>query len=581
MRMMASGVALLLLLGVFSMCRGEEQFKILTGSNVTFKVPTNVSYSEINWLKNSNKIVDLLQGLPPHFYTLKNRVIASFNDGTFTLMNVSPDDGGQYRADVVVGGFVLDRYFSLQVYDHVCKVLVHNTTMEKNVTLTCTCASQSASPSKYEWFNKSHHLVSERQILRVSQQGDPQTFLCSASNEVSQSNASYTVPAARRPENNRTHIVIIISLLLIAAIIAGVFYRCRKRISQIFQPKPGAPDSEVEKKNLKAGGSPFRCCCCVIFYLDKIFTLIAIWKNKEILMIISLHKKSLHLEKLVVQRDGLTIMDVEVGDFGTYSAEVHRRGGGSEIIHFSVLESAQTGEEQEERDSGVVLVYPVKNELRLNIPNAENAERIIWRKDGGDLLTVTCGSDPVAEGLSLYKGSLRMELMSGHDGIYHADVRQSDESSVRSEFGLRVLDLGNAETELQIKRSVKTQSTESGDGTTGAALGSTTFYPVNVGQAEKITWKKGKKILVESENRNDQPSITRGRYSLETESGNLTINNVDESDHGKYVFEAPDDRTTRQVFSLVIKPEKYLSDTFPLLEEASLFISELDPARAQ
>ncbi|XP_075710851.1 lymphocyte function-associated antigen 3 isoform X4 [Rhinoderma darwinii] len=499
MRMMASGVALLLLLGVFSMCRGEEQFKILTGSNVTFKVPTNVSYSEINWLKNSNKIVDLLQGLPPHFYTLKNRVIASFNDGTFTLMNVSPDDGGQYRADVVVGGFVLDRYFSLQVY-----------------------------------------------------------------------------------ENNRTHIVIIISLLLIAAIIAGVFYRCRKRISQIFQPKPGAPDSEVEKKNLKAGGSPFRCCCCVIFYLDKIFTLIAIWKNKEILMIISLHKKSLHLEKLVVQRDGLTIMDVEVGDFGTYSAEVHRRGGGSEIIHFSVLESAQTGEEQEERDSGVVLVYPVKNELRLNIPNAENAERIIWRKDGGDLLTVTCGSDPVAEGLSLYKGSLRMELMSGHDGIYHADVRQSDESSVRSEFGLRVLDLGNAETELQIKRSVKTQSTESGDGTTaGAALGSTTFYPVNVGQAEKITWKKGKKILVESENRNDQPSITRGRYSLETESGNLTINNVDESDHGKYVFEAPDDRTTRQVFSLVIKPEKYLSDTFPLLEEASLFISELDPARAQ
>ncbi|XP_073524844.1 uncharacterized protein [Phyllobates terribilis] len=196
MVMMKFRAVYLLLLSIVSWCRGEEQITGVTGSNVTFRASVNVRPSEINWLKNEIKIVDLEEGKEPdfyRFYNIKERVIVNLAEKTFTLLDVIPGDSGRYKAMLLVDGTYQNLFFSLRVLDPVCNVSVQNTTVGNNVTLRCFCSSDGAEPVQYEWRNVSHRL-SVQQNLTVSMGEKPQTLWCIASNQVSSSNATITVP---------------------------------------------------------------------------------------------------------------------------------------------------------------------------------------------------------------------------------------------------------------------------------------------------------------------------------------------------------------------------------------------------
>ncbi|XP_069801273.1 hemicentin-1-like isoform X1 [Dendropsophus ebraccatus] len=174
---------------------GEEQITAATGSDVTFSADVSDRPSEISWYRDKSKIVDLEEGRPPHIYSLEDRIVADLEQGTLILQRATPADSGQYRAESVVRGKRSTEVFRLQVSDHVCQVGIDNTTMENSVMLRCTCSAEGAPPSKYEWFDRNAHLLSEDPTVSVLKGKKPQMYRCAASNDVSGSNATIIVPA--------------------------------------------------------------------------------------------------------------------------------------------------------------------------------------------------------------------------------------------------------------------------------------------------------------------------------------------------------------------------------------------------
>ncbi|XP_077155461.1 uncharacterized protein LOC143817877 isoform X3 [Ranitomeya variabilis] len=215
-------------------CPGEEQITKVTGSSVTFRAGGDVQPSEITWLKNEIKIVDLEEGKEPDFYgfyNIKDRVDLNLMEKIFILQDLTPEDSGLYKAVLLVDGQFRNLFFSLRVLDPVCKVSVQNTTVGHNVTLSCSCSSDGAQPLQYKWRNVTHQVsgqqnltISDQQNLTVSMGKEPQTLWCVASNEVSSSKATITVPP-RVPEEKKTgvygshHIIIAVSAITIVIIV--------------------------------------------------------------------------------------------------------------------------------------------------------------------------------------------------------------------------------------------------------------------------------------------------------------------------------------------------------------------------
>ncbi|XP_069801274.1 neural cell adhesion molecule 1-like isoform X2 [Dendropsophus ebraccatus] len=181
--------------GTYLGVQGEEQITAATGSDVTFSADVSDRPSEISWYRDKSKIVDLEEGRPPHIYSLEDRIVADLEQGTLILQRATPADSGQYRAESVVRGKRSTEVFRLQVSDHVCQVGIDNTTMENSVMLRCTCSAEGAPPSKYEWFDRNAHLLSEDPTVSVLKGKKPQMYRCAASNDVSGSNATIIVPA--------------------------------------------------------------------------------------------------------------------------------------------------------------------------------------------------------------------------------------------------------------------------------------------------------------------------------------------------------------------------------------------------
>ncbi|XP_069616532.1 uncharacterized protein [Ranitomeya imitator] len=264
MRELETGTVVLLLLSVW--CRGEEQMTKVTGSSVTFRAGGDVQPSEITWLKDETKIVDLEEGKEPDFYgfyNIKDRVDANLTEKTFILRDVTPEDSGLYKAVLLVNGRITDLFFSLRVLDPVCKVSVQNTNVGNNVTLNCSCSSDGARPSQYKWQNVTHR-VSDQQNLTVSMGKEPQTLWCVASNEVSSSEATVTVPRRGPDLDKRPHYPIIaaVLLILIVLVIIGLVLKygrllrsCRPERQQVPTTDPEDPEREDDVKKLGNDGA--------------------------------------------------------------------------------------------------------------------------------------------------------------------------------------------------------------------------------------------------------------------------------------------------------------------------------------
>ncbi|XP_073407136.1 uncharacterized protein [Dendrobates tinctorius] len=253
MREMKPAAVVLLLLSVCAWCRGEEQITKVSGSVVTFRVNADVRPSEITWLKNENKIVELEEGREPDFYPfydIKDRVGVNLTEKTFTLQAVTPEDSGAYKAVLLVDDRLLNDFFSLRVLDPVCNVSIQNTIVGHNVTLSCSCSSGGARPSQYKWQNGITE--SDQQILTVSMGKEPKTLWCVASNEVSSSNATVTVPHQVPDLKERSHSIIAAVLVILIVFIGLVLnYACLlgfcHRERQLVPPTdPEDPKCEVD-----------------------------------------------------------------------------------------------------------------------------------------------------------------------------------------------------------------------------------------------------------------------------------------------------------------------------------------------
>ncbi|KAG9466670.1 hypothetical protein GDO78_016303 [Eleutherodactylus coqui] len=549
---MESVAALLLLLGVFGYCQGLELFEVCSGSNVTFTAEASARPLEINWFNGSSKIVEVEEGKDPFYYTCQGRCIVNLPERTIIVKNVIPADSGTYRAAVLVGGTLQDTNFGLRVDDPVCNVTIRNKTVQNNVTLQCVCSSSGAAPAKYEWYkwdSRNDHLVSDKWSITVHKEEKPQLYKCVAFNGACYSSATFTVPPKEPEPTSRVHIYVLIAILILALIIIGVILLLKKT-NILGAQRPKSEDEECKKLTHGKSEESLTPCVRLDFHLIKEnASKIDFKKAESHLMKIVSHQPSLCLEKMSVQRGTLKIMDVKEEDYATYTAKVHPPIQNCETFTFRPSELAQNGGagahgDQSERDE---LVYPVDGELKMQILNAKNAEEITWRKDDDKILTLTCSPDPLLDRLELSRGALRMDLIPGDLGPYCAEVSLSDGSSDQYKFDINVNRKGR-ETDLTLKISEPSKGK-------GAALGfDVTFLSVNVREAEKITWKKDDKTLVEWDTTTKDPKyLIQNKVSLDCVSGNLTVKNVEEKDKGKYILVAKGDRTTTEEFSLSVK----------------------------
>ncbi|KAG9464306.1 hypothetical protein GDO78_020157 [Eleutherodactylus coqui] len=84
---MESAAALLLLLGVFGCCRGLEPIAVCSGSDVTFRAAASARPLEINWFKDSSKIVEVEEGKDPFYFTCQGRCIVNLPRRTLIVTN--------------------------------------------------------------------------------------------------------------------------------------------------------------------------------------------------------------------------------------------------------------------------------------------------------------------------------------------------------------------------------------------------------------------------------------------------------------------------------------------------------------
>ncbi|XP_066455310.1 uncharacterized protein [Eleutherodactylus coqui] len=586
---MESAAVLLLLLVVFGCCRGLEPIKECPGNIVTFTAAASARPLEINWFNYSSKIVEVEEGRDPFYYTCQGRCIVDLPQRTLIVKNVSPADSGTYRAAVLVGGTLEDTIFRLLVDDPVCSVTIGNTTVENNVTLQCVYSCSGAAPAKCKWYkldSGNYRNVSDRCNITVHKEEKTQLYKCVACNEAFNSSATFTVPS-KEPDHvstspatstvptttpdhvfsstststvpttipepaSRVHIYVLIAILILAVIIIGVILLLKKtNILGAQRPKP--EDEECKKLTQGKSEESLTPCVRLDFHLIKENASEILFKKAEShLMKIVPHLPSLCLEKMSVQQGTLKIMDVKEEDYATYTAQVHPPIQNCETFTFRPSELAQNGDagaHDDQSKRGAELVYPVDGELKMQILNAKNAEEITWKKDDDKILTLTCSPDPLLDRLELSRGALRMDLIPGDKGPYCAEVSLSDGSSDQYKFDVNVNRKGR-ETDLTLMISEPTQGK-------GAALGfDVTFLSVNVREAEKITWKKDDKTLVEWDTTTKDPKyLIQNKVSLDCVSGNLTVKNVEEKDKGKYILVAKGDRTTTEEFSLTISKD--------------------------
>ncbi|XP_066455307.1 titin-like [Eleutherodactylus coqui] len=203
---MESTAALLLLLGVVGCCRGLEPIAVCSGSDVTFRAAASARPLEINWFKDSSKIVEVEEGKDPFYFTCQGRCIVNLPRRTLIVTNVTAEDSGSYRAAVLVGGTLEDTNFRLQVDDPVCNVTIRNTTVQNNVTLQCVCSSSGAAPAKCEWYkwdSGNYRSVSDGCSITVHKEEKPQQYECVAFNGACNNSATFTVPGKEPAWNNR------------------------------------------------------------------------------------------------------------------------------------------------------------------------------------------------------------------------------------------------------------------------------------------------------------------------------------------------------------------------------------------
>ncbi|XP_040278717.1 uncharacterized protein LOC120994316 [Bufo bufo] len=509
MRVSGSGAAVLLFFCLVSWSRGQETIKKLSGSNVTFKVDVTAGPTEIAWFRGTDKIIDLEVGSEPFFYSLKERTVPDLSKGTLLLRDVSPADSGPYSARLLIGGSYINVNFRLQVFDRVCQVVIQNSTQENNVTLSCTCSAPSAAPpTRYQWYNWSGHSVSDLQNITMQKEDKEQLLRCNASNEVSWTNATITVPA--KDNDRRSHSAIIYAIvgtiLFILIILLSTIFLCRKRATFSVQNQEDTVKllQEPTGKSLTPSEIVFKVA-------------------EKIVMSISPHSPVPCLERLSVQPDMLKIMDVKEEDFAQYKAEVHI--GEKATTHTFLCKSAQNGKIGDHDDPETEPVYPENGELKMKIPNAENATCIVWSKDGAEILAVSC-RPPSSKRPVLYKGALSTDLVWDGDKTHWDDVARPPGTSVEYIFRLNDAALNS---------------------------GRITLYPVIVENEEQITWTKDGERLA-SWKAGKSPEYPRGG-AFYLKSGRLTLSDLKEEDcSGQYIMEAQGPKTSRQEFTLTIRP---------------------------
>ncbi|CAN2387702.1 hypothetical protein PRIEUP_LOCUS12021, partial [Pristimantis euphronides] len=596
-----SGAALLLLLlSVLSGCQAEKLIEVLSGRNVSFKAEASAPPTEINWYKDESKVVDVEDGTPPYYYKLRNRVLVDLVNRTFILINVTLNDNGRYRAAALVNSNFENSYNRLQVIDPVCEVVIHSIIHENHVMLHCNCTNHGAPPAKYEWYNGSDPLVSQEQSITVLRKGKPQLFKCVASNEVSNNMATFLVLPKDVPgigvhqsghdllllslvilrsgsgilnrascerslkhlttvcsvfpteDKQRKHFIIAIVLLLVfaTALLIGIFL-CKQKTRNMNAEiiVPAALFLIVLHFPLSSGSS--NVCARVNLRVDDKRALeIFINKAKKLLMKIELQSQLLDIKRLIVQKGSLKITQVEASDYGTYTAEVQPCRVQRESFTFRACELAQNGEagaHDDQSQRGALLVYPQNGVLNMQVRDTECAAKIIWKKDNGKFLTVTCDSDSLVKTMALSEGALSMDLISGDKERYHIDVALRD-----GNLSCYTFDVNGAVSYMYIFRILLT-SVISLRPDAAVHLEDLTLCPVNVKEAKKIIWKKDNKTIVEWE-----AAAEKLQYSKEMEvilnssSGDLKLQNVQEKDNGKYVIEATSDETTVQTFCVTI-----------------------------
>ncbi|XP_077335666.1 CD48 antigen-like [Lithobates pipiens] len=141
------------LLGVLLGARAQQTVLKLVGSEVTLEPKYTGNPTEINWKINGDKLVDMELNSQdePIFYRLQDRATIDRTNGRLTIKNLTTEDSGFYRAEVLVNSIYQYTDITLTVRACPDEPNITDQSTEENIVLYC----ESSTPGvTYKWFNQ-------------------------------------------------------------------------------------------------------------------------------------------------------------------------------------------------------------------------------------------------------------------------------------------------------------------------------------------------------------------------------------------------------------------------------------------
>ncbi|XP_077335679.1 uncharacterized protein LOC143981584 [Lithobates pipiens] len=189
------------LLGVLLGVRAQQTVLKAVDREVIMKPKYTGNPSEINWKINGDKLVDM-EVIPPGeplFYRLQDRASIDRTNGVLTIKDLTVEDSGLYRAEVLVNSIYQYTDITLTVRACPDEPNITDQSTEENILLYC----ESSTPGvTYKWFNQRSSIGNE-QSYSEPRPKNYVTLICVVDNEVCKKNSSIIIPYTPPPGESR------------------------------------------------------------------------------------------------------------------------------------------------------------------------------------------------------------------------------------------------------------------------------------------------------------------------------------------------------------------------------------------
>ncbi|XP_032276668.1 lymphocyte function-associated antigen 3 [Phoca vitulina] len=208
-------------------CDPQRMFGIVN-ENITFYVPRSVSFTEIMWTKNKDKVIEWETGSRIHvFPPFVDRVHLDTMSGSLTIFNLTSSDEAEYRIESPSFSDIL---FTLTVIDPLPSPTLNCTSTAEDITVRCRIPESynHAEFLNYSWncFSALCENSSNPSEVLIKKKNDlSQEIQCTVSNPLSKQTSSLALATCVPNGQSRHNFVILPAVVLVAGVAFFLLFR--------------------------------------------------------------------------------------------------------------------------------------------------------------------------------------------------------------------------------------------------------------------------------------------------------------------------------------------------------------------